>query len=120
MSTSLRPTSSQISLNSPDEEEDLGWKEPWYHSDDELDPGGVRSKHTKGKAKATRYQPGSSSPYPNGGTDEASSLPSQRRSVEAYPPTTNEDADTRRVVEVSRALATRSSLVHLTSVLGRT
>jgi hypothetical protein len=28
-------------------------------------------------------------------------LPSQRRNVEAYPPTTDEDTDTRRVVEVS-------------------
>lgn len=105
MSISLQPRPSQLSLNSPNEEEDLGWKDPWYHSDDELDPRGIgttnRSNHTKGKAKATGYQPSSSSPYPNGGTDETSNLPSQRRNVEAYPPTTDEDTDTRRVVEVS-------------------
>jgi len=106
MSISLQPRPSQLTLHSPEEEEDLGWKGPWYHSDDELDPSGVgttnRSQHTtKGKAKATGYRPRSSSPYPNGGTDELSNLPSQRKNVEAYPPTTNEDADTRRVVEVS-------------------
>ena len=105
MSISLQPRPSQLSLNSPNEEEDLGWKDPWYHSDDELDPRGIgttnRSNHTKGKAKATGYQPTSSSSYPNGDTDETSNLPSQRRNVEAYPPTTDEDTDTRRVVEVS-------------------
>lgn len=106
MSISLQPRPSQLTLHSPEEEEDLGWREPWYHSDDELDPSGVgigttnRSQHTtKGKAKATGYKPRSSSP--NGGTDGPSNLPSQRRTVEAYPPTTNEDTDTQRVVKVS-------------------
>ena len=101
-------TSTQ-SLHSPDEE-DLGWREPWYHSDDELDPYDVtttnRSQYTKGKAKATRRQPTPTSTYPNGDTDELSHIPGQSSSAEAYPPTTEEDTDTRRVVEVgARALA---------------
>ena len=78
---------------SPDEQ-DLGGKAPW-HSDDELDYDDVSAtehlqQHSKGKAKL----------YPNGATDESSHLPDPTRSTEAYPPTSDEDAETRRVQEV--------------------
>jgi len=83
------------SLLPSDEEEDLGWKDLY----DELDQQGAtstteRSQLNKGKAKTTGYQ------TPNGGADEVSPRPKKDRGTEAYPPTTNEDADTRRVEEV--------------------
>jgi hypothetical protein len=95
---------------SPDEQ-DLGGRAPWYHSDDELDGPSVSttelSQHSKGKAKLLA----------NGATDELSHWPDSARSTEAYPPTTDEDADTRRVQEVCACLL---SSLPLTSVPGRT
>jgi len=92
---SPRQTSSPDLLQSlppsPDEQ-DLGGRAPWYHSDDELDAHGVstteQSQHSKGKAKLLA----------NGATDE-SHWPDSARNTEAYPPTTEEEADTRRVQE---------------------
>jgi hypothetical protein len=77
---------------SPDEQ-DLGGNHPW-HSDDELDHDDVSAtehlQHRKGKAKL----------YANGATDELSHYPDPTRTTEAYPPTSDEDAETRRVQEV--------------------
>lgn len=85
-------------------EEDLGWRAAWSHSDDELDRQSLSttggSQHSKGKGKATRHQSPSSAPYANGDTDAVSQWPNQSRGTEAYPPTTDEEADTRRVQEV--------------------
>lgn len=95
---SPRQSSSPVLLQSlppsPDlDEHDLGGKAPWYHSDDELDAHGAspteRLQRGKGKAKFLA----------NGATDELSHRPDSARSTEAYPPTTDEDADTRRVQE---------------------
>jgi hypothetical protein len=95
---------------SPDEE-DLGGRAPWYHSDDELDDHGVSTtehlQHGKGKAKLLA----------NGSTHELSHRPDSARNTEAYPPTTEEDADTRRVQEVRACLL---SFLSLTSAPGRT
>jgi hypothetical protein len=104
---SPRQTSSPDLLQSlppsPDEH-DLGGRAPWYHSDDELDAHGVstteQSQHSKGKAKLLA----------NGATDE-SHWPDSARSTEAYPPTTEEEADTRRVQEVRACLLSYLSLI---------
>lgn len=84
-------------------EEDLGWRAPWSHTDDDDDE--PRSspddfQRSKGKEKATEYLPTS---YANGGRGEVSH---QGRNTEAYPPTTDEATETRRVQEV------RVCLVH--------
>jgi hypothetical protein len=108
---SPRQSSSPVLLQSPPpspDEEDLGGRAPWYHSDDELDAHGVStSQHGKGKAKLLA----------NGATDELSHWPDSARNTEAYPPTTDEEADTRRVQEVRARLL---SYLSLTSVPGRT
>jgi len=91
------PRSSPVPLESlppsPDEQ-DLGGKATLYHSDDELDHHSVstteHSLYSKGKAKL----------YANGATDELSLWPDPTRSTQAYPPTTDEEADTLRVQEV--------------------
>jgi hypothetical protein len=93
---SLSSRSSPVPLQSlppsPDEQ-DLGGKAPW-HSDDEFDHRSVstteHSLQSKGKAKL----------YANGTADELSHWPDPTRSTEAYPPTTDEEADTLRVQEV--------------------
>jgi hypothetical protein len=106
---SPRQSSSPVLLQSPPpspDEEDLGGRAPWYHSDDELDAHGV-TQHGKGKAKLLA----------NGATDELSHWPDSARNTEAYPPTTDEEADTRRVQEVRACLL---SYLSLTSVPGRT
>ncbi|KAI9456622.1 hypothetical protein F5148DRAFT_1223965 [Russula earlei] len=105
LATSQRRTSPEPlpSLLPSPSEEDLGWKGPWNQSEDELDHQGVntseRSQFSKGKAKATGYQPPPSISCANDGTDEASNWSKQRSTTEAYPPTTDEGADTRRVQE---------------------
>jgi hypothetical protein len=111
---SPRLSSSPVLLQSPPpspDEQDLGGKAPWYHSDDELDAHGVstteRSQHGKGKARLLA----------NGSADELSHWPDPARNTEAYPPTTDEEADTRRVQEVRACLL---SYLSLTSVPGRT
>lgn len=103
---SPRQTSSPVLLEStppsPDEQ-DLGGRAPWYHSDDELD-GHVSttelSQHGKGKAKLLA----------NDSTDRLFHWPDSA-GTEAYPPTTDEEADTRRVQEVR---------VHVLAYLSRT
>src|ERR1700760_492591 len=82
-------------------EEDLGWRAPWSHSDDDSPPPDTASspsdsQHGKGKQKAKEYQ--SPTSYANGGRGEV--WPDQGRSTEAYPPTTDEATETRRVQEV--------------------
>ena len=104
---SPRPRTSPVPLQSlppsPDEE-DLGGRAPWSHSEDELDGHGVstaeHSRHGKGKAKL----------LPNGATDDLSHWPDSAGNTEAYPPTTDEDADTRRVQEVRACLFSYPSL----------
>lgn len=108
---SPRQSSSPVLLQSlppsPDEQ-DLGGRAPWSHSDDEPDASTTeRSQHGKGKAKLLA----------NGGTDELSHWPDSARDTQAYPPTTDEEADTRRVQEVRACLL---SYLSLTSVPGRT
>jgi len=111
---SPRQSSSPVLLQSlppsPDEQ-DLGGRAPWDRSDDELDAHGVstteHSQHSKGKAKLLG----------NGATDELSHWPDSARNTEAYPPTTDEEADTRRVQEVRAGLF---SYLYLISVPGRT
>ncbi|KAH8994001.1 hypothetical protein EDB92DRAFT_1852171 [Lactarius akahatsu] len=82
-------------------EEDLGWRAPWSHSDDDDSPRPNTAsspsdfQHSKGKQKATEYQ--SPTSYANGGRGEV--WPDQGRSTEAYPPTTDEATETRRVQE---------------------
>ena len=109
MSLRSSPVPLQSLPPSPDEQ-DLGGKAPW-HSDDELDHHHLstaeHAQHSKGKAKL----------YANGATDELSHLPDPTRSTEAYPPTSDEDAETRRVQEVR---ARSHSCPFLTLVLGRT
>jgi hypothetical protein len=113
---SPRQSSSPVLLQSlppsPDpDEQDLGGKAPWYHSDDELEVHGVstteRLQHGKGKAKLLA----------NGAMDELSDRPDSARSTEVYPPTTDEESDTRRVQEVRACLL---SYLSLTSIPGRT
>ena len=112
---SPRPRTSPVLLQSlppsPDEQ-DLGGRAPWHHSDDELDGHDVitteHSQHGKGKAKLLA----------NGATDELSHWPDSAGSnTEAYPPTTEEDVDTRRVLEVRACLL---SYLSLTRAPGRT
>ncbi len=110
---SPRQTSSPVLFQSPPpspDEQDLGGRAPWYHSEDELDGDGVstteHSQHGKGKAKLLA----------NGATDELSHWPNSAR-AEAYPPTTDEEADSRRVQEVRACIL---SYLSLTSVIGRT
>jgi hypothetical protein len=111
---SPRQSSSPVLLQSlppsPDEQ-DLGGKAPWYHSDDEVDAHGgsttERSQHGKGKAKLLT----------NSSTDELSPWPDSARNTEVYPPTTDEEAETRRVQEVRACLL---SCLSLTSAPGRT
>ena len=97
-------------------EEDLGWREPWSHSDDDDDDDNDSSRpddnfqHSKGKAKATEFQPPLPTSYANGGRGEVSQWPDPGRSPEAYPPTTDEATETRRVQEV-RVYPVHSSLV---------
>ncbi|KAH9034811.1 hypothetical protein EDB85DRAFT_2113423 [Lactarius pseudohatsudake] len=83
-------------------EEDLGWRAPWSHSDTDDDsprPDTTSSpshvQHGKGKQKATEYQ--SPTSYADGGRGEV--WPDQGRSTEAYPPTTDEATESRRVQE---------------------
>ena len=93
------------SLSPSPTEEDLGWRTPWSHSDDDdnsprLDattssPEGFQ--HSKGKEKATKPLPTS---YANGGRGEVSQWPDQGRRTEEYPPTTDEATESRRVQEV--------------------
>jgi hypothetical protein len=85
-------------------EEDLGWRAPWSHSDDDdssPSPDTTNSpeifQHSKGKEKATKPLPTS---YANGGRGEVSQWSNQGRSTEEYPPTTDEATETRRVQEV--------------------
>lgn len=93
MSLRASPVPLQSLPPSPDEQ-DLGGRAPWSHSDDELDHDSVgvteHPQHSKGKAKL----------YANGTTDELSDLHDPTRGTEAYPPTTDEEADARRVQEV--------------------
>lgn len=89
-------------------EEDLDWRAPWSHSDDDSPRPGTESspddfQHRKGKEKATEPLPTS---YANSSRGEVSQRPDQGRSTEAYPPTTDEATETRRVLEV------RVCLVH--------
>jgi hypothetical protein len=114
MSLVLSPRSSPVPLHSPPpspDEQDLGGRAPWYHSDDDLEGHRVsatdHSQRSKGKAKLLA----------NGSADELSYRPSSTRSTEAYPPTTDEETDTRRVQEV-RACSTLC--LSLTSTFGRT
>jgi hypothetical protein len=110
---SLSPRSSPVPLQSippsPDEQ-DLGGNAPW-HSDDEFDHRSVstaeHSLNSKGKAPL----------YANGATDELSPWPDPTRSTGAYPPTTDEEADTLRVQEV-RACSPLAPIPDL--ILGRT
>ncbi|KAI0305566.1 hypothetical protein B0F90DRAFT_1815170 [Multifurca ochricompacta] len=87
---------------SPDEE-DLGWRVPWSYGDDSDDQNDSntsdRLQRAKGKGKGTEHQPNPSSSYANSGRDEVSQWPSPGGNTEAYPPTTDEEADTRRVQE---------------------
>ena len=111
---SPRPRSSPIlsqSLPPSPDEQDIGGRAPWNRSDDELDGHGMSSTEhsqlSKGKAKLLA----------NGGTDELSHLHGSAGNTEAYPPTTEEEADTRRVREVCACLI---SCLSLTFVPGRT
>lgn len=104
---SPRPRSSPVlsrSLPPSPDEQDIGGRDPWNLSDDELDGHGVsateHSLHSKGKAKLLA----------NGGTDELSHWHGSARNTEAYPPTTEEEADTRRVREVRACLISYLSL----------
>lgn len=85
-------------------EEDLGWRAPWSHGDDDSPrPDSASSpddlQHSKGKGKATEHQPPPPTSYANGGRGEVSQWPDQGRGTEAYPPTTDEATETRRVQE---------------------
>lgn len=97
------------SLSPSPDEEDLGWKTPWSYSDDSLDHQAVAttelSQYNKGKEKAPEDQPHSSASYANSGTDEGLRMLDQGRNTEAYPPTTDEEAEARRVQEVRVRLA---------------
>jgi hypothetical protein len=101
---------------SPDEE-DIGWGTPWSRSDDSLNhPTVTGTGHlqlNKGKEKATEYQLQPSASYANGGTDELSDSTNQGRNAEAYPPTTDEESETRRVREVR--VPSSAHFSHLTS-----
>ncbi len=84
------PVPSQPLPPSPDEQ-DLGGRATWYHGDDESDDHDANtiehSQHGKGKAKLLA----------NGATDGLPNWPDPTSGTEAYPPTTEEEADTRRV-----------------------
>jgi hypothetical protein len=102
--TSTRRSSPEPSHSLPPspDEEDIGWSTPWSRSDDSL--ARPTTDHLnqlgKGKEKAAEYQPQPSTSYVNGSTDEALRSPDQGRNTEVYPPTTDEEAETRRVQEV--------------------
>ncbi|KAI0256137.1 hypothetical protein BJV78DRAFT_1278684 [Lactifluus subvellereus] len=87
---------------SPDEE-DLGWRTPWSYSDDSLDRQAVTttepSQYSKGKEKATEGQLHPSASYASSGADKGFRSLDQGRDTEAYPPTTDEEAEARRVQE---------------------
>ncbi|KAH9978795.1 hypothetical protein BGW80DRAFT_1455527 [Lactifluus volemus] len=101
--TSTRRSSPEPSHSLPPspDEEDIGWSTPWSRSDDSL--ARPTTDHLnqlgKGKEKAAEYQPQPSTSYVNGSTDEALRSPDQGRNTEVYPPTTDEEAETRRVRE---------------------
>ncbi|KAH9961386.1 hypothetical protein BC827DRAFT_1267742 [Russula dissimulans] len=75
----------------PSDEEDIGWDGLYDEPDQQGANTTERSQLNKGKANTT--------PYSNGDADEVSPRPKKDSGTEAYPPTTDEDADTRRVEE---------------------
>ncbi|KAI0268671.1 hypothetical protein BC834DRAFT_866691 [Gloeopeniophorella convolvens] len=93
----------QPSLPPSPQEEDLGRRAAWSHSDDELDRESTSSfdhpQQRKGKQRAVETQSPPPASYAEGGTDEALEWASRGGNTEAYPPTTDEETESRRIQE---------------------